>query len=444
MVIFIKKIINSQLSDKNFSEILKGTAVALIARVLAAALALVSSLIVARAYGAESTGNLAIVQTLMMLMSIFAVMGTNVSILKFIPEHMVRFSARSASQVYYKVLKLLICSSAFFGVVFFFISSLSSELCYLTPSYSYFILLTAIFVIFKALMDFNTEAIRGVRSIRCYAFIVLLPHIVMLISLCILFIVFRKVNDPIYAQLAGWIVSAIVGSVIIRGLLKEKIDVNDKVGDLKIAELLETSLPMMITALMNFIVGQVGILILGMYNNSSDVGCYSIAIKLATLTTFILQAVNSMSAPKFSELFHSGQMESLFLLAKKSTKMIFVSNVPILVFLLFFGYSILGFFGQEFKSAYIPLLIVLFGQFVNSLSGSSGTFMNMTGNHRAFRNIMILSAVVNLILCMSLVPRFGMYGSAVSFMVSLCLWNVSSLIFMKIKYGKTTGYYIFF
>ncbi len=67
-------------SDKKFSEILTGSVYVIAARVVAIGLTLVASVIVARIYGAEAMGTLAVVNSFLIIVTIFTVLGTNTSI----------------------------------------------------------------------------------------------------------------------------------------------------------------------------------------------------------------------------------------------------------------------------------------------------------------------------------------------------------------------------
>ena len=181
---------------------------------------------------------------------------------------------------------------------------------------------------------------------------------------------------------------------------------------------------------------------MGIYRSEAEVGYYGIAVKLANLTTFILIAINSMAAPKFSELYYSDKMEELFYIAQKSAKLIFYATTPILVGLIVFGKIILAIaFGKAFTLAYMPLLFLVVGQFFNSISGATGYFMNMTGNEKVFKNIMFFTAIANVFLNFQLIPKFGIVGASIAATASLVIWNSITLIFIKVKYGTTTGYF---
>ncbi len=100
----------------------------------------------------------------------------------------------------------------------------------------------------------------------------------------------------------------------------------------------------------------------------------------------------------------------------------------------------MGFFGKEFISGFRALMIMSFGQFVNAFCGSVGYLLTMTGNQNTFKNIFLLSAILNLILCFLLIPVFGFDGAAMSFSVSMIFWNVVSLLIVKKKFGFVTYY----
>jgi len=89
-------------SDTRFSEILTGSAWSFAAQVMAAVLGMINSIIVAQFYGADILGVVAILNSFLMLTTIFTVPGTNTSILRLIPEHIAKYSLSSAFRVYRK------------------------------------------------------------------------------------------------------------------------------------------------------------------------------------------------------------------------------------------------------------------------------------------------------------------------------------------------------
>lgn len=445
MLCTLKHKIDNILADKNFSEIFTGSIWSLSARVLATGLGLVSSVIIARVYGAEVIGIVAVINSFLLLATIFTVLGTSTSILRLIPEHLAKYSPTSAFNLYRKTQHMVIGVSLISGALFYFAANLIAERVFSKPHLSFYFALAAVFVVFNSLMILNTNAVRGLRLIRVFAFMQILPQGFNLILLILLGVILATKSVPVYSLFGSIALTGVIGWIIMEYAFKKRMKSQDLVQPMSIREILSISMPMLMASTMTFIIGQTGVIMLGMFRSEAEVGYYAIAVKLATLTVFILSSINSMAAPKFSELYHSGKIDELFYVAKKSAKLIFWTTTPILVGFVILGRPALSIvFGQEFVIAYPALVLLVLGQFVNSISGSTGYFMNMTGNQNTFRNIMLFAALANIGLNLLLIPELGIYGSAIAAMASLSFWNISALIYIKRKYGKTTGYLPFF
>jgi O-antigen/teichoic acid export membrane protein len=88
-------------------------------------------------------------------------------------------------------------------------------------------------------------------------------------------------------------------------------------------------------------------------------------------------------------------------------------------------------FGKEFIAGTGVLYILLLGQLSNTFSGSLALILQMTGNEKVFRNILTLGLIINVLLNIILIPRIGMIGAAIASAISLIVWNVLSLIYIK-------------
>ncbi len=428
-------------SDANFSEIMTGSIWALAARVAAMGLGVVASMIIARIYGAEALGVVSVLYSFLLLTTLFTVLGTNTSMLRLIPEHIAKYSPASAFAVYRKTQYFVAGVSALVGGLLFWASGFVAGTIFSKPDLEPYFILGAVCIVFKSLMILNTQAVRGLRLIRGFALMLTLPQLFNLALLLILGSFFAGRDVPVYSLLGGFALTGITGCVIMQYAFKTMIRPDDTIRHTSMVEILSLSVAMLMTAAMHFLIGQTGIILLGMFRSAAEVGYYAVAVKLATLTSFILTAITSMAAPKFSELFHKGKMDELFSIAKKSAKLIFWTSTPILVLLLAFGRPVLGIlFGRAFTVAYGAMAILVLGQFVNSVSGSTGMFMSMTGREKQFGGIMLFAAVINVLLNLLLIPRFGIVGSATAGMVSLSFWNITALAYIKHEHGQTTGY----
>jgi O-antigen/teichoic acid export membrane protein len=433
------------ISDRKFSDILSGSVWVLSAQVASAFFAMIIQIIIARFYGVETLGVVSIINSFIMLISIFTVLGTGTSILRLIPEHIANFSPTSAFRIYRKSLCIVILASLFIAILLYLSSDIVARHVFNKPHLSAYLALAAAFVIFKSLMVLNTQSTRGLKHIRIYAFLQAFPQGFNLLFLLVIGIFIKSSDLPVHSLLLSFFVTGIASWIIVEYSFNIKIHPDDNIHPMPTREILFISLPMFLAASMNYLVGQTGLFMLGVFRSESEVGYYTAAVKLATLTSFVLTGINSMAAPKFSELFFTNQVEELFRVAKKSTKLIFWTTTPILFLLILLGKKIIAIlFGNDFILAYWAMVLLVLGQFVHSISGSTGIFMNMTGHQKIYRNIMLLTSFLNIISNLALIPRFGLIGAAIAGMLSLIFWNMASLIFIKRKYGKTIGYFPFY
>ncbi|MFO7971299.1 MAG: DUF368 domain-containing protein, partial [Desulfobacterales bacterium] len=132
-----------------------------------------------------------------------------------------------------------------------------------------------------------------------------------------------------------------------------------------------STLPLAFIASMQLVNNHADILVLGFFKPSDQVGIYRVAVQVAALSSFGLQAVNAVVAPRFAKLYTQGNMERLQRLVTGSARVVFVFNLLTVVFFFALGRPLLGLvFGGVFVNSYVPLVILMAGQMVNSAAGS--------------------------------------------------------------------------
>ena len=109
----------------------------------------------------------------------------------------------------------------------------------------------------------------------------------------------------------------------------------------------------------------------------------------------------------------------------RSSRAVLLFAVAVVIAIFFFGEAIIRvFFGAEYESAYVPLLILCTGQLVNAAMGSVASLLNMTGHERDTMVIIVAGAILNVILNFCLTPVWGMTGAAVATAATLVVWNL--------------------
>jgi len=205
---------------------------------------------------------------------------------------------------------------------------------------------------------------------------------------------------------------------------------------------LKFSFPFFISSSMLLLLQWIDIILLGYFKTSSEVGVYSVAVKISMFSSIILFAINSIVAPKISEIFSQKKIGKLKSIIKKSSMLMFFTTIPILILILIFSSFILGIFGKDFLDGEECLRILIIGQFFNVLCGSVGYILNMTENQNIFKNITIFAVVINIFFNLILIPIYGIIGASIASAISLILWNIISSFCIYKKLNVSTIWFI--
>jgi O-antigen/teichoic acid export membrane protein len=215
---------------------------------------------------------------------------------------------------------------------------------------------------------------------------------------------------------------------------------SEEITEYSYTKISKVSFPMMMSSSFALLMGWSDIFMLSYYKTAADIGIYNSTLKLAALSSITLMAVNAIATPKFVEFYTRNDILGLEGIVKKSTKMIFLTSLPILLVLIIFSKPILGFFGDEFRLGYLALIYLCISRFVNAISGSVGYIMQMTDQQKVFQNILIIAFVINLILNYLLIPKYSYDGAAIASSLSMIFWNIALVLIIKTKLGFWTFY----
>jgi O-antigen/teichoic acid export membrane protein len=199
--------------------------------------------------------------------------------------------------------------------------------------------------------------------------------------------------------------------------------------------LLRTSLPMLAVSGLNLAMAWTDTIALGLFAGADQVGIYGVALRIASTTAFIRIAANSVIAPEFAALHAGGKHADLERLAQRSGLLTLVVASPMIFIFLVFPAEILSLFGEAFVAGAWPLRILTLAQLINVSTGQVVSLLLMTGHTNAMRNNIALSAALNVVGNLMLVPLLGALGAAISTAFSLALMNIFAWWYARRKLG---------
>ena len=197
--------------------------------------------------------------------------------------------------------------------------------------------------------------------------------------------------------------------------------------------------PLAFVASMQIINQHADIIMLGIFQSSREVGIYKVVVSGAMLVVFGLQAVNTVVAPYFAKLHKTNDERRLQKLVSASSMASLAMSLPIVIVFIVFGEIILRtVFGTEYVLGYLPLAILSIGQLANSFFGPVGYLLNMTGHERDTARGVAIAAACNILLNLTLIPKYAMSGAAAATAISLSVWNVLLWRSARMRLGINT------
>jgi O-antigen/teichoic acid export membrane protein len=198
-------------------------------------------------------------------------------------------------------------------------------------------------------------------------------------------------------------------------------------GEFDTDRLLRSSIPLFWVSVLNLLTNRTSIFMLGVWGTNQELGIFSVANRTALLIRLVLVAFNSIIAPKFAELYSTGKKSDLATVARNCIKLMTLVGLPFYTILMFAPHWIMGMFGREFVNGAAILKILATAQFLNVAAGPVGPLLMMTGNERAVRNSIFLSAAVSLVLNYIFIINYGITGAALASGIALVTVNLYCL-----------------
>jgi len=197
--------------------------------------------------------------------------------------------------------------------------------------------------------------------------------------------------------------------------------------------LLAFSSPLFGVTIVTFLIYYADTLVLAHYRSTAEVGLYAVCLRLIVITGFALPVVSQIFAPMISELHHKGEIAEMGAYFKVVTVWAVEFFVPLMLLYLAAPAAILGAFGREFRVAAPCLLILGIGQAVNVLTGPVGLILNMSGWTRLqfWNSTSVL--ILQIVMAILLVPRYGYMGAAIANTTAVVVVNAARVVQLQVR-----------
>jgi O-antigen/teichoic acid export membrane protein len=181
------------------------------------------------------------------------------------------------------------------------------------------------------------------------------------------------------------------------------------------AEWFAVSLPIFFVEGFLFLLTNADVLVVGHFMDPQHVAVYYATVKVLALIHFVYFAVKAGVAQRYSELMGSGNMASLARFARDSASWTFWGAMFMSCVVLIIGQPLLSMFGENFVSGFPLLFPLVFGILARSSVGPAESLLNMSGNQNLCALLYALTLGFSVTLSCLLIPHYGLWGAACGF-----------------------------
>jgi O-antigen/teichoic acid export membrane protein len=228
--------------------------------------------------------------------------------------------------------------------------------------------------------------------------------------------------------ITGFFGVLLYGGLCVRVLRTRRILSRSRLKTMRIPvrSILLFSLPLFSTDLVAMLFGSVDALLVGHFHGAREVAELRSVQPVVRLNQLVLASFGILFAPMAARLFANSNQNGIQQLYWRTATWVAVLSFPAFVL----GFAVArpittAMFGARYDDAAPILAMLSVGYFVNSALGFNGVTLNVFGHVRPVVALNLASVVLNLVLNLSLIPRYGAVGAATSTTATLIFQNAA-------------------
>lgn len=323
-----------------------------------------------------------------------------------------------------------IASGSIMGIILYFFSEFISINFFHIPEMVTLLRITAVCFPFIAIQKATLGTLNGFRKMNHFAMINVLQNtLIFLIS--IFFVFYLKMG--VIGAVIGFLIPTVMIGVVSLLYIRKSFSLPSRVvlGSV-LREITWFGFYVVLGNSISMINTQIDSLLIGHFMSGTDVGYYATAVIIMQGMTLLPGAVQQVTTPAIATYYGKKEYSNIKKLVKNTMSKIFVIEVIFLIFLTIFGKDIIFIlFSEKFAPAYIPMLVLSIGYLMYAPWVGVGAILSSIGKVNLSFKLNGVCAILNTILNILLIPKFGLIGAASATAFSLIFTLMINLYFVR-------------
>ena len=176
---------------------------------------------------------------------------------------------------------------------------------------------------------------------------------------------------------------------------------------------------------------------LNQFISIENVAYYSVAVYIATVIIVPSRAMHQITYPLTAELLNANNIEELQKLYQRTSLTLFIASGILFVLIILNLNDLFLLLPESYRGGFTIVLLIGLAKVLDSILGNNNSILY---NSKYYRTVLIFGvglAVLTILLNYLLIPTLGLEGAALASFISIFIFNVVKLVFVKMKFGLT-------
>jgi O-antigen/teichoic acid export membrane protein len=407
--------IDAILSDRSVNgDAQRMSMIAFAIRLVSAAIAFLSQILLARWIGDFQYGIFVLVWATAVIVGNLSCFGFHTTIIRFVPEYFANSKHDDLRGLLLTGRLFAICSAsviAALGALGIHFISGAIESYYVVPFYLGMIILPMVALgdTLDGTARANSWPIRALSPTYIIRPVLILAVMMSALQLGYEANAKTAITSAIFATYA----TTIFQLVSVTARVNRKLPIGPK--SVNFSQWFAVSLPIFLVEGFLYLLTNADVLVVGYFMDPQHVAIYFATVKILALVHFVYFAVKAGVAQRYSELIHTSDKAKLADFARDAASWTFWPALFMACVVILLGKPLLSLFGPNFVEGYPLLFVLVAGIITRSSVGPAESLLNMSGNQNICAALYAATLCFSLSLAFILVPQHGLWGAATAF-----------------------------
>lgn len=434
------------MAEKNYiKSISKNIKSNYIRMIIGAILSFVASIVLTRGLGPEKYGIYTYITWFTGTIACLCGFGIEGTITKFLPQYYFNGNIEDSGLLIKKVLRLQVILISIISVVLLGTIPLWKGMLKVNASDIYILLALGILNILPTILSsIFTSSVQALQRFDIFAKVMIQTQIITFILNLIIVVLFKKIEYILIVLILSTIYQVIIyykdiQKVIkfsIKDLFKNQIVMKEKNRIKKYAKYMYINI-----VWQQVVWTRSEYFFLGFYCNAKEIALYGLAYSLVNMVSMVFSPIMNVLNNYFSELVAKKEEDLLKNIISKITKYFTILLLLILTYAYAFsGYIIKFIYSNKYDGVATLFLIMLTGFVVMQILSVAGSIPFYYEKQKFVINVGILSGIINIVLDIVLIPKFGAKGAAIANTGAQVFFAIIQYVYINISVIKLNFY----